>query len=68
MVGSEFAAWDYKQQKAQVTVLACTEVDSSQKLLLLVTGKSASTICLKNIKIISLIVDKGNQKKAWKMC
>lgn len=55
---------EMREREAQVTVLARTNVDSSHKLLLLGTGKSAPTVCFKNIKIRFLIVDKGNQQKS----
>ena len=52
-----------KQSKERITVMVGANSDGSEKLPLLVIGKSKNPRCFKNVK--SLPVDYTNSKKAW---
>lgn len=52
-----------KNSKVRVTLLLCANMDGSQKLKLLMIGKSAKPRCFKNIR--SFPVEYRANKKAW---
>lgn len=52
-----------KKSKDRVTILLCTNMNGTEKLPILLIGKSAKPRCLKNIK--SLPVEYKHNKKAW---
>ena len=52
-----------KQSKDRLTVLVAANMDGSEKLPLLVIGKSAKPLCFSNVK--SLPVDYRANRKAW---
>lgn len=52
-----------KRSKERITVLVCANMSGSEKIPLLVIGKSANPRCFKNIK--TLPTDYTSNKKAW---
>jgi hypothetical protein len=52
-----------KQSKVRLTIMTCANEDGSQRLPLLVIGKSAKPRCFKNVK--KLPVEYTANKKAW---
>ena len=52
-----------KQSKERLTVLACANATGTDKLRLLVIGKSRNPKCFKNVK--SFPVDYVSQSRAW---
>ncbi|XP_028649015.2 jerky protein homolog-like [Erpetoichthys calabaricus] len=61
----ERSAPGFKMDKQRLTVLACSNASATNKLPLMVIGKSAKPRCFKNMNMNSLPVFYRNQKKAW---
>lgn len=61
----EKSAPGFKMDKQRLTVLACSNASGTNKLPLMVIGKSAKPRCFKNMNMDSLPVYYKNQKKAW---
>lgn len=64
----EKSAPGFKMDKQRLTVLACSNASGTNKLPLMVIGKSAKPRAFKNINIKSLPVYYKNSKKAWMDC
>lgn len=61
----ESSAPGFKMNKQRLTILACSNAAGSNKLPLMVIGKSAKPRALKNLNMNSLPVYYRNQNKAW---
>lgn len=61
----ESSAPGFKMNKQRLTVLACSNAAGTNKLPLMVIGKSAKPRALKNMNMNSLPVYYRNQTKAW---
>ncbi|XP_046685292.1 jerky protein homolog-like [Homalodisca vitripennis] len=61
----EKSAPGFKMDKQRLTVLACSNASATNKIPLMVIGKSKKPRCFKNMNMNALPVYYKNQKKAW---
>ncbi|XP_046686075.1 jerky protein homolog-like [Homalodisca vitripennis] len=61
----EKSAPGFKMDKQRLTVLACSNASATNKIPLMVIGKSKKPRCFKNMNMNALPVYFKNQKKAW---
>jgi hypothetical protein len=55
-----------KVNKERITVLVCANLDGTEKLPLLVTGKSKQPRCFRNTKLLPCTC--RHNRTAWMMC